>query len=121
MKLLIIIIAGVIAGIILLVALIALIGSQLPKAHVASRSVLLHQSPQNVYAVIRDFAAAPNWRRDVKRIDVETLPDGQIHFSEQGKNGTINYELAEDVPTKRMVMRILDRILVIQENGSLCL
>jgi hypothetical protein len=108
MKLLLYIVVGTIAGIALLGGVIALIGSQLPKGHVASRSVFLHQSPQNVYAVVRDFASAPTWRSDVKRIEVEAPGSGPLHFREEGSNGTINYELAEDVPNQRMVTRILD-------------
>ena len=108
MKILLFIVIGVIAGIALLAGVIALIGSRLPKTHTASRSVLLHQSPDQVYAVVRDFASAPNWRSDVKRIEVQTQPGERLHFREAGKNGTVNYELAEDVPSQRMVTRILD-------------
>lgn len=108
MKLAIIIVVSVIVVIVLLVGIVALIGSRLPKTHTASRSIFLHQSPQNVYSVIRDFASAPNWRPDVTRIDVEIQPNGRVHFREEGKNGTVNYELAEDVPAQRMVTRILD-------------
>lgn len=108
MKLLILIVVGIIAGIALLAGLVALIGSQLPKGHTASRTVFLHQSPQNVYAVVRDFPSAPTWRSDVKRIEVEPQPGGPVHFREEGNNGTVNYELAEDVPAQRMVTRILD-------------
>jgi uncharacterized protein YndB with AHSA1/START domain len=108
MKLLLFIVIGVIAGIALLAGVIALIGSRLPKTHTASRSVLLHQSPERVYAVVRDFASAPTWRSDVKRIEVKTQPGERVHFREEGKTGTVNYELAEEVPSQRMVTRILD-------------
>lgn len=108
MRLLIFIVVGIIAGIALLAGVMALIGSQLPKGHTASRTVFLHQSPQNVYAVVRDFGSAPTWRSDVKRIEVEPQASGPLHFREEGKNGTVNYELAEDVPNERMVTRILD-------------
>ena len=108
MKLLLFIVLGVIAGIALLAGIVALIGSRLPKAHTASRSVLLRKSPGEVYAVVRDFGAAPTWRSDVKNIEVEPQPGGALHFREVGKNGTVNYELAEDIPSQRMVTRILD-------------
>ena len=111
MKLLIFIVVGVIAVVALLAAVFALVGSQLPKAHVASRSVFLHQSPQSVYTVVRDFGSAPTWRSDVKRIEVEPQQSGPLHFREEGKHGTVNYELAEDVPNERMVTRILDKDL----------
>ena len=104
MKLLIFILVGIIGGVLLLAGVMALIGSMLPKAHVASRSILLHRAPQDVYAVVRDFGSAPRWRADVKRIEVEK----PVYFREEGKHGTVNYELVEDVPAQRMVTRIRD-------------
>lgn len=104
MKLLIYIVVGVVGTVLLLAGVMALIGSMLPKAHVASRSILLHRSPQDIYAVVRDFGSAPKWRADVKRIEVET----PVHFREVGKHGAVNYELVEDVPAQRMVTRIRD-------------
>ena len=104
MKVLIFIVVGIVAGLLVLGGIMALIGSMLPKAHVASRSILLHRTPQDVYAVVRDFSSAPSWRADVKRIEVET----PVYFREEGKHGTVNYELVEDVPAQRMVTRIRD-------------
>ncbi len=104
MRLLIIIVVSVIGGLVLLVGIVALIGSTLPKNHVASRSILLHRSPQEIYAVVRDFASAPKWRSDLKQVDIES----PIYFREVGKNGTINFELVEDVPAQKMATRIRD-------------
>ena len=127
MKLILFIVVGVVAGIALLAGIIALIGSQLPKQHSASRSLFLHQSPAQVYAVVRDFAAAPTWRSDVKGIDVFERPGQPVRFCEEGKHGKINFELAEDIPSQRMVTRILDTdlgysgkwtYLFIAENGG---
>ena len=108
MKLLIFIVAGIVAGLMVLAGIVALIGSRLPKAHVASRSILLRRPPHDVYAVVRDFDSAPKWRADLKRIDVDAQPGRPVYFREEGKNGTINYELVEDVPAQRMVTRIRD-------------
>lgn len=108
MKLLIFIVVGIVAGLLVLAGIVALIGSRLPKAHVASRSILLRRPPHDVYAVVRDFDSAPKWRADVKRIDVDAQPGRPVYFREEGKNGTINYELVEDVPAQRMVTRIRD-------------
>ena len=108
MKILIFIVVGVIALVVVLVGVVALIGSRLPKSHVASRSILLHRSPQDVYAVVRNFESAPSWRADVKRIDVDVRAGGPVHFREEGKHGTVNYALVEDVPATRMVTKILD-------------
>ena len=108
MKLLIYIVVAVVGGLILLVGIMALIGSQLPKTHVASRSIFLGKMPQDIYAVARDFASAPKWRADVKQVDVEPSNGGPVYFREVGKHGTVNYELIEDVPAQRMVTRIRD-------------
>ena len=98
----------VIAAVGLLVLLISLIGWRLPKQHSATRSITLHKSPENVYAVARDFASMTKWRTDVRDVKVTTATDGRVHFREDGKHGSVNYELAEDVPGQRMVTRITD-------------
>jgi len=108
MKLLIFIVVGLVAGLLVLGGIIALIGSRLPKAHVASRSIHLARSPQDVYAVVRDFGSVPKWRADVKRMDVDAQPGKPVYFREEAKHGTVNYELVEDVPAQRMVTRIRD-------------
>jgi hypothetical protein len=108
MRLLIYIVVAVIAGVILLVGIMALIGSRLPKNHVASRSIFLRKSPPDIYAVIRDFASMSKWRSDVKQVDVETSPGGPVYFREDSKHGVVNYELIEDVPNQRIVTRIRD-------------
>ena len=104
MKLLIIIVVSVIGGLVLVVGIVALVGSTLPRNHVASRSILLHRPPPEIYAVVRDFASAPKWRSDVNQVDIES----PIYFREVGKNGTINFELVEDVPAQKMATRIRD-------------
>ena len=76
MRTLIFIVVGIVAALAVLVGIVALIGSRLPKTHVASRSILLHRSPQEVYAVVRDFGSAPKWRSDVKQVEVE----GPVYF-----------------------------------------
>src|SRR5215211_5537934 len=103
MKLLIIIIAAVVAAVALLAGIVAIIGSRLPKTHVASRSILLHQSPQNVYRVVRDFGSTPKWRPDVKQVDVELQQGGpaermvtRIRDTDLGYSGQWTYVLAPE-------------------------
>ena len=108
MKTFLLIAVVVVAVIVLLVAVVALIGSRLPVQHTATRSVVLRQSAPEVYGVIRDFNAAPTWRSDLKSVEVQPQPNGKIHFRENGSQGTVNYEVVEDVPGQRLVTRILD-------------
>ena len=108
MKLVIVIAGSVVGAIVLALGLIALLGSRLPKEHSATRSVLLHKSPESVYAVTRDFASMPKWRADLRQVKVTTEGNGPLRFREEGKHGAVNYELTEDVPGRRMVTRITD-------------
>ena len=108
MKLALVIVGCIVAAIVLAVLLIALIGSRLPRQHSATRSVVLHKSPESVYAVTRDFASMPKWRADVREVKVTTEPNGRVHFREEGKHGSVNYELTEDFPGRRMVTTITD-------------
>lgn len=108
MRLVIYIVVAVVVALVLLVGIMVLIGSRLPKNHVASRSIFLRKPPQDVYAVIHDFASMSKWRSDVKKVDVEALPGGPVYFREDSKHGTVNYELIEDVPNQRMVTKIRD-------------
>jgi len=66
MKLISLIVIGVVVVLALLAGIVTLIGASLPVKHVASRSLFLHQTPQQVYAVARDFGSAPSWRSDLK-------------------------------------------------------
>ena len=108
MKRLLIVVAGAILSLALLAGIVALVGSRLPPEHVASRSIFLHRSPHEIYAVVRDFGSAPKWRSDVTQVDVETPPNGPLQFREVGRSDTVNYELVEDVPDTRMVTKIRD-------------
>ncbi|HEX7295036.1 MAG TPA: SRPBCC family protein [Pyrinomonadaceae bacterium] len=107
MKTLIIIVIAIVGVVILVAAVAALIGSTLPKNHTASRSILLHRSPKEVYDVVRDFGSAPSWRSDVKSVEVKPQPDGKLQFREVGSD-TIDYAVDEDVPGQKLVTRILN-------------
>ena len=106
MKTLIVIAIAIVVVIVVLAAVVALVGSRLPKNHTASRSILLHRSPKEVYDVVRDFNSAPSWRSDVKSVEVKTQP-GKTTFREVGSD-TVDYEVAEDVPGQKLVTRILN-------------
>ena len=108
MKTLILIIIVIVVIVALLVAVVAFVGFRLPMQHTSSRSIVLHQSPQQVYDVVRDFSSAPTWRTDLKSVEVQNQPNGKVHFREDGSQGTVNYELVEDIPGRRLVTRILD-------------
>ena len=100
----ILLILGCLAG---LVALVAIIGSLLPKGHTATVSVRLKQKPEAVWNAISDYAGQAAWRTDVKSI--ERMPDQNGHQVWREKNGnTIPLETLEETPPRRLVRKIAD-------------
>jgi len=82
------------------------IGALLPRQHTASRSIVLANSPAEVYATITNFAAAPSWRKDVQSVQILS----PTRFRETGKHHAITYDVLEQTPT-RLVTRIADQNL----------
>jgi uncharacterized protein YndB with AHSA1/START domain len=65
---------GILAALGVLLFLAAyLIGASLPADHAFSRSLIISKPPEAVWAVIRDFAAQPSWRPQLR--SMERLPD----------------------------------------------
>ena len=96
--------ALIIAGVIVvLVVVVVVVGYALPVKHRATIVGTYRAAPETIYAVITDFAAAPSWRADVKR--VELLPTG---FKETTRNGTLTYAVEERVPNQHLVTRIAE-------------
>jgi len=89
--------------------IVVLIGSLLPKHHVASRAITLRRKPEEEFQLISDFKTAPSWRSNV--LDVELLPpsNGHIRYREKGTNGTITMEIVKSDPPLRMAARIADK------------
>jgi hypothetical protein len=104
MKLFLIIVAVVFA----LIIAVLVIGALLPKSHVASRQIVLHRSPDEVYQTVRDFSAAPSWRPDLERVEMLATTESQVRFREHGEQGAITYDLIEDRPGEKIVTRIAD-------------
>ena len=93
-------IAAILAG---LMALVAIIGSLLPKKHQASLSARFKQSPETVWRDVTDHEGAVKWRTDLKA--VERLPDPV--WKETYRNGqSLPLEMVEAVPPRKLVGRI---------------
>jgi uncharacterized membrane protein len=69
----ILIVVGVIAG---LIALMAIIGSLLPKGHTASRTTVINKPPDVLWQTMTDCASFPQWRSDIKNVEVLPVHDG---------------------------------------------
>jgi hypothetical protein len=100
--------ALIVVALIVLVALVALIGTFLPKGHRVSRTVVYSAPPESVYAAITDFAKFPEWRSGIKTVDIISNGEGGTRFREDGPHGTITYKVEERRPGSRLVTRIDD-------------
>lgn len=99
---------AVVAVLVVSIAVILVIGASLPTHHNVSKSIHVAKPVNEVYAAVRDFAAAPSWRSDLKTVDMLGDVGGRLRFREDGSNGAVTYELMEDVPNVRIVTRIVD-------------
>ncbi|HET9370553.1 MAG TPA: SRPBCC family protein, partial [Vicinamibacterales bacterium] len=94
------------AGIAAFVVLTIVVGWSLPVAHRASATRSIAAPPEQVFAVITDFARYPEWRTGVTRVDAAGAPKvGQL-IREFGRNGEIPYRVQTLEPPRRLVMAI---------------
>jgi uncharacterized protein YndB with AHSA1/START domain len=97
---------GVVVALILVVIAV---GYMLPVAHTATRERTLGAPPSRVFAAIMTPADFPQWRSDVKRVEMLPAVDGHTRWRETGDNGTITFVNDTVVPDRRVVTRIEDK------------
>lgn len=97
-----------VGGIGALIALMAIAGSFMPKSHTATRSAVIGKPPEVLWQVLTDCSSFPQWRPDVKTVEI--LPDrnGRKTWREDGKNGKITLETIESSPPTRLILKIAD-------------
>lgn len=99
----------VVAGLAFLVLALVIAGACLPVGHKASRSAFFGRPPEEVWAVVSDFASLPSWRTDLKEVERLADQDGRAVWRETYKNGqAIPYRIVESTAPKRLVGRIAD-------------
>jgi hypothetical protein len=88
--------------IVIVPAMVVLIGAALPKAHIATGKIVLHASPEEVFALI----AGPSDWRGLKYVQLSEAP---LRWRETDASGdAITYERVEASAPKRIVNRIAD-------------
>lgn len=97
----------IVGGIAALIAIVALIGMLLPRKHVASRTARFRQSPQALWAIVRDLAGAAAWWPGVKKAERLSDMNGHEVVCQTLKDGTpLKLEVVENDPPRRLVTRI---------------
>ena len=106
------IVAIVIGVLVVSAVLVILIGYMLPKHHVASRAIIVHRPPGEVFALISDFQHGASWRTDVESVDMLSAAEGQTRFREHVKGaGAITMRVVQSNPPQRLVTQIDDKSL----------
>jgi len=91
----------IVGGLVVLVALVAVIGAMFPKGHVATRAAKFRETPDAVWQAITGYEEFSKWRPGVQ--SVTRLPDanGHLVFMERSGSGSsaqqIPYEIVESV------------------------
>lgn len=100
----------IILGILVLILVaIALAGAMLPQEHTVTRSIVLKQSPEAIWAVVTDHANEPKWRTDVASITRLADRNGHMLVEEKYKNGdSMKIETIEAQPPTRLVRDVVD-------------
>lgn len=101
-------IAIAVGTLVILIALVALIGAMLPRDHVAAVMARITAKPDDVWTTITTPAAFPQWRSDVKRVDVLPPTATGPSWREHGSNGAITFATEAWEPPARFVSRITD-------------
>jgi hypothetical protein len=100
--------AGAVIGVlVLIVAVVTLIGVTLPQDHLATRTVRVRQTPEQVFAIISDVEKVPAWRPDITRVEILPPDNGRMMFREHGSDA-VTYRVEASEPPRRRVVRIAD-------------
>jgi hypothetical protein len=96
-------------GLVILIAVVALIGAMLPRDHRATRQARYRQKPEAIYFTL---AGPVDWRSDIKASGNLPDRDGRKQWWEQDSHGhKLTYELIDDKMPSRRVTRIAEKNL----------
>jgi uncharacterized protein YndB with AHSA1/START domain len=98
----------VVLALVSVVAVAALVGSRLPRGHVASQQRTFPAPAEAVWAAITDIDAFPSWRSDLKKIDRLPDRDGRPVWIEDGASGRMTLAVDRADPPRLLVVRIAD-------------
>ena len=95
-------------GLVLLVLVLMLIGSLLPREHRATCRATFRASAETIFALLCDFDAYPAWRDGVKSVRRAEPVGGKPSFVEESGSDAVRYAVETNEPPRRLVTRIAD-------------
>jgi hypothetical protein len=96
-----------IGALVVLVAVVMIVGSLLPREHVAARTIVLDQPPQAIWGVITAFGDAPSWREDIATVRREERSGETVWVEVDQMGDEIAYRTLESQAPTRLVREIV--------------
>ena len=91
-----------------LILLVLVVGWMLPVKHRASRSVTHPATAEQVWALITNVEAFPEWRTGVKSVTRLPDRDGKKMWIEDGRDGRLTMAVERSEAPRQLVTRIAD-------------
>lgn len=101
----------VMALIVSLVLAVLVGGAVTPRKHTAVRTIALRADPATVWKLVRTVTNYPNWRDDVRSVELMAGNDPRPAWTEVGLTKSVSYRADLDEPPTRFTARILDKDL----------
>lgn len=101
------VLVGVLVVLVVACGVIYVMGSRQPLDHTAAVRAHFHAPPDSLYKIVSDVAAYPQWRPDVKKVEVLPQRNGHVAWRETGSNGTMDFEFTESSPPEHLVSTLI--------------
>ena len=90
-----------------IILFVVIVGALLPVNHSAARRIRLAQSAAAVFAALTDTAAQPQWRKDLKSVELLPPRDGKRCYREVSGFGPMDLLVEHEEPGKKLITRIV--------------
>lgn len=94
-----------------IVAAVLVGGFFTPRKHVAARYIDLKAAPDVVWKLVRTVTEYPNWREDIRKVEMIAGNDSRPSWTEFGLSKSTSYRAEVDDAPSRLTTRILDEDL----------
>jgi uncharacterized protein YndB with AHSA1/START domain len=95
-------------GLVALIAIVILVGTLLPRDHVASLTARIAATPDAVWQAVTNLEGQTAWRTGLQRVEVLPSVDGKPAWREHLKDMALTMVIDEAQPPRRLVTRIAD-------------
>jgi len=96
----------IVGGLFSVVVLVIGMGALMPREHMASSSITLHQPPDSIWPVVRDLGATPEWWSDITSSEPAPQSGEGERWIQKTKTGTTPLVIVREDPPRLLRTRI---------------